>query len=177
MLTAWHAPVTVDQAWQHASVIPALERLRPEDDEFEASLGYIVRLVSKPNQKQTKKPPKITKKTLLSHTVELYVNPGSKTWSLSVSPEPSSCVSSGTPFFERLLYAECFHKLCGETMPILLIALHWPQGHVCQIPPVSWAPLSSSLPLCRRRLSCIWSHKNSASESVNCQHILMKAIF
>jgi hypothetical protein len=33
--------------WWYTSVIPELGRLRQEDHRFEASLGYIARLVSK----------------------------------------------------------------------------------------------------------------------------------
>jgi hypothetical protein len=41
---------TQGQMWWCTPVIPALRRLRQEDQEFEASLGNIVRTVSKPKK-------------------------------------------------------------------------------------------------------------------------------
>jgi hypothetical protein len=38
--------------WWYTPVIPALGKLRKEDHEFEASLGYIARAVSKKKKKQ-----------------------------------------------------------------------------------------------------------------------------
>jgi hypothetical protein len=39
------------QAWQYMPVIPALRRLRQEDLEFKAMLGYVLRLCLKIKQK------------------------------------------------------------------------------------------------------------------------------
>lgn len=46
-------------AWWHVAVIPALRRRKPEDQELEASLVYIVRLGLKNKTKQTSSIPKV----------------------------------------------------------------------------------------------------------------------
>jgi hypothetical protein len=44
-----------NQAWWCTPVIPALRRLRQEDHEFKASLGYITTKKKKPKNEQTNK--------------------------------------------------------------------------------------------------------------------------